>query len=181
MRQCNDEMQRGGKTREGTPYQQYTMQLCSNQPNRAGGVTRGKDTTQLQKDTRCLVTMRQDATTRCREQTKCEGEGRGDAAHEMSQEEFDQLVAARSEATPAAGLGGGRLEPSDNTTAERMITCPYSTENAAPRMYRSMICQRGMQMGFKGITKGFRCYLYIIIMMNHGKKIGMRIMVDDNG
>ena len=45
-----------------------------------------------------------------------------------------------------------------------MITCPYSTENAAPRMYR------------KGITKGFRCYLYIIIMMNHGKKIGMRII-----
>ena len=100
-------MQRGGKTREGTPYQQYTMRLCNNQPNRAGGVIRGKDTTQLQKDTRRLVTMRQDATTRCREQTKCEGEGRGDAAHEMSQEEFDQLVAARSEATPAAGLGGG--------------------------------------------------------------------------
>ena len=29
------------------------------------------------------------------------------AAREMSQEEFEQLVAARSEATPAAGMGGG--------------------------------------------------------------------------
>jgi hypothetical protein len=84
------------------------------------------------------------------------------AVHEMSQEEFDQLVAARSEATPAAEMGGG-LEPSGNRTAERMITCPYWTENAVPRMYRSMLCQRGVQRGFKGITKGFRCYLYIII------------------
>ncbi len=38
------------------------------------------------------------------------------AAHEMSHEEFDQLVAARSEeATAAAGMGGGFLEPSRKT------------------------------------------------------------------
>ncbi len=76
----------------------------------------------------------------------------------MSQEEFDQLVAARSEAMPAAGLGGGGLE------AEQMITCPYWTENAG---------QRGMQRGLRGLLRD----LGVMYMMNHEKEIGMRIVV----
>jgi hypothetical protein len=58
------------------------------------------------------------------------------AAREMSQEEFDHLVAARSEATELGRIGGGGVGAGEHDGGEQMIMGRrYSRGNMAPQTY----------------------------------------------
>ncbi len=80
------------------------------------------------------------------------------AAREISQEEFDQLVAARSEATKSGRIGGGGVGAGEHVggTDDNGSSIIEGECGAANRL---RLCQRGKRMRCRGLIYTIKCYL----------------------